>query len=262
MSGPFAMPHDKVKPGRTLRLAGHAIVVDDDQPTFWDKVEQGRWEPGTIAVLADSVGPHTTFLDLGAWVGPTTLIAAAAGARCIAVEADPSALAQLRRNLAANAALPGRVTVVDRAVSAAPGLVRLGARRKPGDSMSSVLLTGSATTWDSEAITPADLAVLVGSAPDLFIKIDIEGGEFGLAPALAPLLAGPRVSVLLSLHPSILRDGVGADAALGQVTRALAPFTGWGARPVGTEVGEPQTPRPQAILDGRQSDEWLLTKVS
>ena len=84
---------------RNIKLRETVLSVADDQPTFWNKVEAGLWEPETLALIDQQITPGTTFLDLGAWVGPTALYAAARGARVIALEADPVALAQLRAKL-------------------------------------------------------------------------------------------------------------------------------------------------------------------
>src|SRR3712207_221008 len=97
-------------------MGNRVIRVADDQPTFWDRVEAGRWEPETLAAIDRLVDHRTTFLDLGAWVGPTALYAAGIARRVVAAEADPAALDQLRRNLAANPGLAARIEVVPRAV--------------------------------------------------------------------------------------------------------------------------------------------------
>ena len=41
--------------GLTLRIA-------DDQPTFWDKVERGAWEPEMLALLERQLASGTVFL--------------------------------------------------------------------------------------------------------------------------------------------------------------------------------------------------------
>lgn len=215
---------------RKVKLGGTDLSIADDQPTFWDKVEGGRWEPETLALMDRQIAPGTTFLDLGAWVGPTALYAAARGARVIALEADPVALDQLRRNLAANPHLAERIEVLARAVHATEGSVAFGARRKPGDSMSSVLIAPGAVSWVAETITPAALAARIGPGGRLFIKIDIEGGEYELLPAMRPLLERPDCRVLVSFHPGILAT-VLPDAAQREAARlrALAAFEGFAA---------------------------------
>ncbi|MCC6212516.1 MAG: FkbM family methyltransferase [Burkholderiales bacterium] len=227
--GPGAAP-------REVRMRSATLRVADDQPTFWDKVARGQWEPETLALLEHEIAPGTTFLDLGAWVGPTALYAAALGARVIALEADPVALHQLQRNLAANPALAARIEVLARAVHASEGPVAFGARRKPGDSMSSVLVAPGAVTWVARTITPAALAARIGAEARLFIKIDIEGGEYELLPAMGPLLARPNCRVLLSLHPGILATVIAHAPQRELATRgALAAFEDYAARQLAPE---------------------------
>ena len=256
-------------PVRQVKLAGYTIQVSDSKPTFWARVCANAWEPGALAAIAAHVRPETWFLDLGAWVGPTTLLAARLGARCIAVEADPQALRELRGNLACNAALAARVSVVDRAVSPTSAPVTLAARRKPGDSMSSALLAEQTDArrvrWRVEAITPAQLAASVPAEAPLFIKLDIEGGEFALLPHMAPLLRrrGPT-RVLASFHPGVLREtGVPEDDIRARTALALAPFAGWrGAEidPLAGREGDGAPPDAALIANGQQSDSWMFTR--
>jgi FkbM family methyltransferase len=213
-------------------MGGRAVHVADDQPTFWDRVENGRWQQHTLSAIDRLVDGRTTFVDLGAWVGPTTLYAAAAARRVIAVEADPAALDQLRRNLAANPELAARVEVVPRAVHAHDGHVTLGARRKPGDSMSSTLLSDARRTWQAEAVTPTQLAAMLSGDERIVVKIDIEGGEYELLPSLAPLLARAE-AVLISFHPKMLEDASADRREAARRTRAaLAALAGFRARPL------------------------------
>lgn len=242
--------------GRERRIGGRRLVVADDQPTFWDRVEAGRWEPATLAVYDRCVGPGTCVLDLGAWVGPLALYAAALGADVVAVEADPAALEQLRRNLAANPDLAVRITVIDRAVAPAAGSVRLGARRKPGDSMSSALLAGADAAWDAPAVTPPELMASIGPAERLFVKLDIEGGEYALLPALARAIDRPGAQLLVSLHPAILAETGEADPA-GRALAALAAFAGWDAVAVGPGSTAAAWPTRETLV---AHDAWLLSR--
>ena len=213
---------------RHIAIGSALVRVDDDQPTFWDRVAAGAWEPETIAAYEAETGPGTFVVDLGAWVGPLAILAAVRGARVLAVEADPAALDQLRRNLAANPDLASRVDVLARAVAADTGPVRLGARRKPGDSMSSVLLAGGATAWNADGVTPASLLAARRPGERVFVKLDIEGGEYALLPSLWPLLREAGATLLLSLHPEFLRESGEADPA-GRGMSALAGAAGWPA---------------------------------
>ena len=245
---------------RAVKMGGRTVQVDDDQPTFWDRVEAGRWEPGTLAVLDELVDGRTTFVDLGAWVGPTTLHAAALARRVLAVEADPAALDQLRRNLAVNPGLAKGVEVVPRAIHGTPGPVSLGARRKPGDSMSSVLLAGGASTWAVEAITPAELASRTADDERLVVKLDIEGGEYGLLPHLGPLLTARTAALVVSFHPRMMRETSVRTA----LRAALRPLAGFSARPVtgGGAGGRSLAPTlvRWGLGRGLGGDEWVFSR--
>ncbi len=246
---------------RAVRMGGRLVRVADDQPTFWDRVEAGRWEPHTLAAIDRLVDPRTTFVDLGAWVGPTALYAAGAARRVIAVEADPAALDQLRRNLAVNPDLAERIEVVPRAVHAREGHVTLGARRKPGDSMSSTLLAGADRTWEAATVTPIELAAMVGADEHVIVKIDIEGGEYDLLPTLAPLL--DRVdAVLISFHPKILAAASNANEAARRTRAALAALAGFRARALGAKSAL-HARFASILLRWRGSlvcDDWLFTR--
>lgn len=210
---------------RRVAIRDQVVVIDDDQPTFWDRVDAGAWEPGTLGVLERLLGPDTLFVDIGAWVGALTLYAAARGASVVALEADPTALDQLRRNLAVNPELARRVSVMPRALSTDMEPVRFGARRKLGDSMSSTLLAGPGETWNADAITPESLAVAIKTGTRRVLKLDIEGGEYAILPLMGPLLER-AAAFLLALHPDILAES-GVEDVPAATRRALEPLRGW-----------------------------------
>jgi FkbM family methyltransferase len=247
--------------GRKVKLGDTIIAVADDQPTFWDRVDAGRWENGTLAVMRARLDRTAAFVDLGAWVGPTALYAAALGARVIAVEADPAALDQLKRNLAANPALSPLIVIVPRAVHARPGAVTLGARRKPGDSMSSTVLADAPVHWRAPTVTPAELRAMIRDGELLFVKIDIEGGEYALLPNLGPLLDAPGCAALVSFHPKILAALMAQrEEQVAATGAALKPFEDFESFAV-TDVGAlAQIPDPAAIAAHTQGDAWLFVR--
>lgn len=251
---------------RRVRIGTRTIHVADDQPTFWDRVEAGRWEPGTLALIERLVDGGTTFLDLGAWVGPTALYAATRARRVLAVEADPAALEQLKRNLAVNPDLAQRIEVVAGAIHARQGPVTLGARRKAGDSMSSTLLAASEHTWTAAAITPAQLADRLRADEKLVIKMDIEGAEYALLPHLGPLL-DRAAAILVAFHPTILAAALGSNRDAARQTRAaLAALAGFAAYPV-TRDGAGSRSFAPALMRWRlrtrlPDDEWLFVRGS
>ncbi len=173
---------------------------------FWGSYENGQWEPQTHAWIVEYVTPASTFVDVGAWIGPTALWAAPSGARVLALEPDPVACDLLAQNVAE---FPN-VEVIRAAVGPETGTVPL----VPGNfgwgsTQSRLLGPGVPTTnvWDVGSATPVDCYTL----PDLFdvfhitncslIKMDIEGGEADILETVCPFLADLGVPLLVSLHP-------------------------------------------------------------
>ena len=63
----------------------------DEGNSFWDKVENGIWEPYTLKIFDNYINKNTTMLDIGAEIGATTLYPACNAKRIYAVE--PSVVA-------------------------------------------------------------------------------------------------------------------------------------------------------------------------
>jgi FkbM family methyltransferase len=233
---------------RAVKINERVIRVADDQPTFWAKVEAGRWEQSAFAFLDRWLDENTAFLDCGAWVGPMSLYAAFRARRVVAVEADPAALDQLRRNLTANPELAGKITVVPKALSPWSGPVGMGARRKPGDSMSSLLLADADHSWTVTAITPEELVKLLPGDDPLVVKMDLEGAEYGLLPHFGEVLRASS-ALHLSLHPEFLVEALKGDRqkACAASSAALDMLAGFEGAPPRTELvgGDWELTRPR-----------------
>lgn len=204
---------------------GHRFVVTDDAETrkwrFWeDEFATGRWEAGTLDAIEDILEPGDTYIDIGAWVGPTVLWADLFAARVVAVEPDPAAY----RALTVNTQNRPDIRLVNAAVTDKGGTAKLSSYRDWGDSMSTVVpRPDDVGTIEVEAITLADL--LIGEHPDRnvgLVKIDIEGGE-------GPLLASPAAHdlrdlgcpVILGVHWPWLPDRRPVDAFLADYTHTV-----------------------------------------
>jgi FkbM family methyltransferase len=169
-------------------------------------VNAGRWEPHTLSALRRLLAPGRVYVDVGAWIGPTVLAAAAFGAEVHTYEPDPLALDELRANLDLNPALAERVTVNAVALGDRDGAAALSATRL-GNSMSSL-----ATSRGDVATVPV---LDIGHALDRddfaradVVKVDIEGGEYLILPALTEYLRKQRPVLFLSLHTHHLIEAV------------------------------------------------------
>src|SRR5208283_1742097 len=134
---------------------GHQWLVNNEEKEFWDLLERGIWEPFAFGVFDRFLDPGHSFVDGGAWIGPTVLYGAHLARHCYALEPDPVAFSRLRENVFLNASLQDRITLSSQCLSASCGPTRLGNKTSSvgGGSMSSLLFAGSRLTWNVSGVT-------------------------------------------------------------------------------------------------------------
>lgn len=205
---------------RSVAIRNRCFQVDGRfYSQWWSKVEAAEWEPATFQAFEAFVEPHSIVIDIGAWIGPTSLFAAATPAQVHAFEPDPAAIDVLRKNLVLNDDLNSRITLEQAAVGTAPGMATL-FNDQPGNSGSS-LVGGPNPAEHGQPRGFAQVQVIDGRAYleclDMtkvsLIKIDIEGAEYDLIPHIAPLLAKFRPTLHLSFHPLHI-GGTGTEAEI------------------------------------------------
>lgn len=165
------------------------------------------FEAGTLRFF-DVALPHCDrFLDFGAYLGFTSLYAATHGVAVTAFEPNPRSLALLRANLAANPDLEPRITVQPCGLGARDEVVTLYAKGV-ADSGASVFqdverstLVRGAPEASVQLRDAAAVLAEVGLDRRSLLKIDIEGAEYAVLPAIAPLLAAHKPWLHVSFHP-------------------------------------------------------------
>jgi len=155
---------------------------------FWDRWADGRWEPETKEVI-ERFCNGGTFVDVGAWIGPTVLWAAPHASRVVAIEADPTAFEMLTAN---TADLPN-VEYVACAVAGFDGSTTITTK---GDSMSRIGAGGVAV----DCLTIESLFAKHGIESADLIKMDIEGAEREVIAQAEPFLKAFGAPILLSIH--------------------------------------------------------------
>jgi FkbM family methyltransferase len=224
-----------------IRINDVDFAIADGQPPllaqFWDRAQQGAWEPDTFRILDRFLGPGRRLVDIGAWVGALTLYAAAKGSRVDAFECDPVALGHLRTNLEANPALAPAVRVMPTALGDADGALTLFSTGF-GNSESSIYASHQRGQYllrcgQSVQVAARDaLGVFraAGYADDsrTLVKIDVEGSEFVIVPRLAGLIAASRCTWLVSFHELNVNPGdvPAKHARIAEMLRALLCFRG------------------------------------
>lgn len=174
-------------------------------PEFWDRVEAGLWEPETFALMDRFLEPGWRWVDIGAWIGPTALYAAAKGAQVDAYECDPVALRALKANLALNPEL--RVRVNEFALGA-ENKYQIGRSNQLGNSETSLIRPPEDHLWCA-AVPVCDALEIFqakgyASDPHTIVKMDVEGSEFVILPRLAELISDSRCVWLVSFHGFLL----------------------------------------------------------
>jgi FkbM family methyltransferase len=198
------------------------VAAREEYRAFWDSYQADTWEPDTVAVFARFLQPDTRYVDLGAWIGSTALLAAPCVLRVVCVEPDPLASAALAENLGLNPHASEKTVVVRAAIGPEDGTVVLSSAGRGGDSNSSVVRPrDEGMRWETEQVSFATLLSRADLAAADFVKIDIEGAEYQLIPELLSQAANALPTLYIALHPNLLVDKRSFITRLSSSVRAL-----------------------------------------
>jgi FkbM family methyltransferase len=185
------------------RIAGVSVTVAEGHDDFWHLVRDDRWEPETLRLFTQHIDKETTVVDIGAWIGPTALLAAHLGRRVFAFEPDPVAFSELEANVQLNERI-GTIVPINAAVTPHGQPVKLLTTGAAGDSLGSLVHGTDELGIRCRSVRLQDFLNTQEVPGRLFIKIDIEGYEFDLVPCLLPLISKSAATVLVSLHPQFI----------------------------------------------------------
>lgn len=162
----------------------------------------GVSEPAVQEELQRALRPGMVFYDVGANVGFLTLIAArlvGAAGRVVAFEPLAANVQLLERNLELNAT--GNVSVVARALSAAPGRLRMTVPES-SDSGTQAFLDPAADANGPEVEVSTLDGVIdeLGLRPPDLVKIDVEGAELDVVIGMSETLRTVSPRLLIEIH--------------------------------------------------------------
>ena len=169
---------------------------------YWNKC----WEPQTHKILSKLLDLNHSFIDIGAFIGPTVLYGAHFAKKVYAIEPDPIAFKELKKNVSLNPELKEKIELHEKCINSHSGKVRFGNMLKGGDSISSLQFADSKISWIVDGIT-FDEFIKENKIRDCnFIKVDIEGGEAIVLPSMKNYLKRNKPVLHLSMHPPFFKN--------------------------------------------------------
>ncbi len=177
---------------------GVTFNVSDFRKQWWEKTFP-KWEEKTFDEIIPHLDKNKYFVDIGAWIGPITLVAQNFSKGCISVEPDPVAFDALEKSVNLN---DFNIKLENKALSLEDSL-SIGSE-KLGISISSYLNPNN--TINCDTISLSDLLQKYGLNEENIsvIKIDVEGYEKDLLND--PFLQDLNVNFHISFHPQSFKD--------------------------------------------------------
>lgn len=199
---------------QTINIRCHGVdfdvCLDGDEglASFWSKYQENAWDPDALSFLMQFVQPNELFVDIGAWVGPLSLLAAARGARVIAFEPDEVAYSRLERTVELNPKLQSRISLIQAAISdvGGPGIL-FSPDENFGASVSSLIPYGKnpKTMLVNRMDARETFEILLKMGVKL-IKIDTEGCEYKMIPKASDIIEKYKPTLLISFHGFIFKN--------------------------------------------------------
>ena len=180
------------------------VDMSTDVWGFWDRVSSNTWETHTFEIFKQFLSKEHSYIDIGAWIGPTVLYGSQLSKKCYAFEPDPAAYAILQKNLKLNDSIKN-VETFQMAIAQNTGNITMGSKSNAGDSMSSMLFN-STSSWSVPSVTLDKFFKTMKITDCNFIKMDIEGGEYLVLPHIKDLIHKVQPTFYLSLHTAWVQD--------------------------------------------------------
>ena len=170
---------------------------------WWRGAAAGKWEPETFRAFNQELRKGMVYIGFGEWVGVTGLLASQRASKAIMMDADPGAMAEMRKNVEQNADL-STIFLESRCISDTVGTVTMRANGGSGSSIVSQPWTAGMPAIQVNCLPLPALVEEYGmsTAERLFVKIDTEGAESMIVPSLHDWVANAVIkpTIFLSMH--------------------------------------------------------------
>ena len=232
-------PSQQAPPFPTLQVAfpdGRTRTVSNSEPSqaaFWKGFLTWDGHDGVFHVFEHYLGSgrYDAYMGFGEWIGPTVLLAAPHVRRAFALEPDPICHRQLHESVMANPDIAATTLVSRLCIAPKAGNQTLMGEGGSGSWLQGVtsdstrLWEKKVRAWSVECVTlPSFMKGHLMEPAKTFLKMDIEGAEWQLIPALYEWLrmlgAGKKPTMLISFHTIDKKQ-----EALEGVLRTLHMFT-------------------------------------
>ena len=204
----YALSYLGIRTYSTIKYPSVGIKVTVRPHSFWKRLQRGRWEFKCIKYISNVVGKGQTILDVGAWIGPYTLLFSKLmqDTGCVyAFDPDPKAFDILRENVEKNALTNVRIEKI--CMSNSVGKAQLGASQF-GKSGSLLIEREKRTALSKiivETTTIDKFCEENGICPD-GIKIDVEGAEALVIDGCRNIIDKYSPWILLEFHGSYMSE--------------------------------------------------------
>ena len=174
----------------TKTIHGVDLIIPNDAVVMRYKAE-GRFEDESIDLWRSLLSKDKLAIDVGAYTGLYSIIAAQAGAPVLAIEPNPSAVDRLHENAAINGV---DIDVNQIALSDRPGPINLHLKgNRPLTSAASTVSTHGVTPFEVQSTTLDDLNL---DLPVGVIKIDAERAEHIILRGASNLIERDRPVII------------------------------------------------------------------
>jgi FkbM family methyltransferase len=179
-------------------LAGYQMSID------WDRFRSfvyGTWEPEVMKVVAATVKPGMTVIDIGAHIGYYTLLFAKCvgpSGRVLSFEPLPGNFALLQKNIRLNNLQ--NVRLLNQAVfSRTQGIVINVPDEQPNPGSGSMYTEKGAKQYHVDAVSLDDYCEKSAFRLDI-LKMDVEGAEYDVLRGAEKTIDRYRPKLLIELH--------------------------------------------------------------